>query len=426
MDGLTLKPYQLTGRDFLAGKAFACLWDVPGLGKTAQSLRALDQQSEQDVVVVCPAHLKGNWRNEIAKWVPDCKATFHIVSVDNLKTLPDVRSPVVIIDEAHYLKNPETRRWKSYVAWSHRVAPKKQWLLTGTPHPTAIFDLWAQFRLSFVPAVRDLLGDSLCRFNHRYGTWKRNQFGASCIGLKAEGTRIMHEISKRCCLRRSFSDVGLQLPELIYHEIPQTVPNDEFVRAVEHRCKMRSMSVHNPNSWLSNALVVSSLNKVNTVLKVMDDIPENERVLVFGKHREPLQAVSEGLRGRCAMITAETAKPKRDKWVKAWRDGDIRTLLTTHKVMGTGLTLTEGCHAVILEFDWSIDDIRQSVARLHRLGQKRPVNVWVPYVHGTADEIYLRNIRRKRRDSDAFRKELRALVDREIRSTQKETKNGTK
>jgi SNF2 family DNA or RNA helicase len=70
-----LFPHQRAGVEFLATARRALLADEPGLGKTAQAIRALAHLSEQgeDVfpaLIVCPNTLKKNWEREFAQWWP--------------------------------------------------------------------------------------------------------------------------------------------------------------------------------------------------------------------------------------------------------------------------------------------------------------------------------------------------------------------
>jgi len=70
-----LFPHQRAGVKFLATAKRALLADEPGLGKTAQAIRALMELTRQDVtsfpaLVVCPSTLKVNWQREFEKWWP--------------------------------------------------------------------------------------------------------------------------------------------------------------------------------------------------------------------------------------------------------------------------------------------------------------------------------------------------------------------
>src|SRR5208283_1445094 len=126
---MNLFPYQIAGANWIATRTRCGLLDVPGLGKTAQAIRAVDLRRLTRIVVICPAHLRENWRSEFAKFshfprkivkaqslhdfVAWSRGVFDVLLVSyELATkwaphFDDLGEPLdaVIIDEAHYLAN---------------------------------------------------------------------------------------------------------------------------------------------------------------------------------------------------------------------------------------------------------------------------------------------------------------------------------
>ena len=69
---LPLFDFQHKGASFLKNMPFALLADVPGLGKSIQTIAALEEDPGPHLII-CPSSLKFNWMNEISKWEPKSK-----------------------------------------------------------------------------------------------------------------------------------------------------------------------------------------------------------------------------------------------------------------------------------------------------------------------------------------------------------------
>lgn len=195
-----LFPHQRAGVKFLATAKRALLADEPGLGKTAQAIRALKELQDQgeDVfpaLIVCPNTLKKNWAREFTKWWPDIKtqvikgsatqrkrqfeedAQVFIINWESLRThsrlapygsvaltrcracggqdekISETRCEVhlrelnhidfkaVIADEIHRSKDPKSKQ--SRALWSASGNSKIRFALTGTPIANNVVDLWS-------------------------------------------------------------------------------------------------------------------------------------------------------------------------------------------------------------------------------------------------------------------------------------------
>jgi SNF2 family DNA or RNA helicase len=195
-----LFPHQRAGVAFLATAKRALLADEPGLGKTAQAIRALKklQDNGEDVfpaLIVCPNTLKKNWAREFTKWWPSVKtqvikgtaaqrkkqfesdADVYIINWESLRshsrlsgygsialvhcpacggqnsTISETRCEVhkrelnfidfkaVIADEIHRSKDPKSKQ--SRALWSATGDAPIRFALTGTPIANNVVDLWS-------------------------------------------------------------------------------------------------------------------------------------------------------------------------------------------------------------------------------------------------------------------------------------------
>jgi len=195
-----LFPHQKAGVAFLATARRALLADEPGLGKTAQAIRALKKLQENDneifpALVVCPNTLKKNWKREFARWWPDVKvevikgsanqrrkvfeeqADVYVINWESLRShsrlapygsvalarctqcgghdekvsenrcevhereLNTIDFKAVIADEIHRSKEPKSKQ--SRALWAATGNADIRFALTGTPIANNVLDLWA-------------------------------------------------------------------------------------------------------------------------------------------------------------------------------------------------------------------------------------------------------------------------------------------
>jgi SNF2 family DNA or RNA helicase len=195
-----LFPHQRAGVAFLATAKRALLADEPGLGKTAQAIRALkalnDKQEEVfPILIVCPNTLKNNWAREFARWWPDVTtqvikgsavqrkkqfeqpAQVFIINWESLRShsrlspygsisltrcracggqdekisenrcevhlreLNNFKFKAVIADEIHRSKDPKSKQ--SRALWSASGNAEIRFALTGTPIANNVVDLWS-------------------------------------------------------------------------------------------------------------------------------------------------------------------------------------------------------------------------------------------------------------------------------------------
>src|SRR5581483_12510879 len=151
-----LRPYQEEGVRFLVGRDLdAILADEMGLGKTVMTIVAV-LAADARALVVGPANVLYNWADEVARftdeaplvyhqqrWIGNLGGRFMLTTYDALRNLdpadPQVAGrDVLILDEAHYIRNPETQRARLVKALPQR----RRLLLTGTPLVNGIDDYY--------------------------------------------------------------------------------------------------------------------------------------------------------------------------------------------------------------------------------------------------------------------------------------------
>ena len=128
--GLAYLPYQRGGIAYAMERDGVLIGDEPGLGKTIQAIGAVNADPHaRRVLVICPASLKLNWRNELRKWLVRPMSIGIAESDDFPKTdvviinydivarhrpvIDRIEWDCLIVDEAHYLKSPKAQRTKA-------------------------------------------------------------------------------------------------------------------------------------------------------------------------------------------------------------------------------------------------------------------------------------------------------------------------
>ena len=81
---LPLLPHQIKGVQYILNNSSAYVCDDMGMGKTRTVIEAMFKRGAFPILVVCPASLKINWKNEIKRWV----------GVD--VNIDDLQSPIII------------------------------------------------------------------------------------------------------------------------------------------------------------------------------------------------------------------------------------------------------------------------------------------------------------------------------------------
>ncbi|MEM1941223.1 MAG: phospholipase D-like domain-containing protein, partial [Candidatus Caldarchaeum sp.] len=129
----------------------ALLGDVVGLGKTFTAsavARTLFEQRGYATLVICPPALMPMWESYLHRFLIPGKVISMGAVQEELPQLYDRSYGLVIIDESHNLRNPESKRYKAIWGFIHQRSPKpKVLLLSATPYSKAFSDLGAQLQL---------------------------------------------------------------------------------------------------------------------------------------------------------------------------------------------------------------------------------------------------------------------------------------
>ena len=229
--GLEYLPFQKAGIAFAIKRKNTLIADQMGLGKTIQAIGCINADPEvSKVLIICPASLKLNWQRELEKWLVNREfsieiisgskndqiqeANIYIINYDILKKhrwLKEQNLDILIVDEAHYLKNPKTQRSREIYGYKkNNIEPlraKKKLLLTGTPIVNCPIELYPL--ISYLGFYMEFW-----TYAHHYCNAHRNDYGWDLSGASNLG-ELQEKLRTTVMIRRLKEDVLTELPPKI-------------------------------------------------------------------------------------------------------------------------------------------------------------------------------------------------------------------
>lgn len=403
-----LRGYQEFGARFVLNQGRALLGDEMGLGKTVQALAVLaDRAAHGDThfLVVCPASVLVGWLREIdsrtalrghrlhgprrdealARW--HTEGGVAVTTYDGLAHVPldgpDVA--VLVVDEAHYVKNQVALRSRTVAAWARRVW--RVLLMTGTPLDNRVDEFVALVRL-LDPDTADALPTHL--------------------GLV--GADAFRRTVAPVYLRRNQTDVLVELPDLVVVDEWETL-SDHGEAVYRDAVASGSFMAMRRAAWLTDDPGESA--KVVRLVEIVREAAANgHRVVVFSYFRPVLDVVVTALRAAAVAVagvrvhgplTGDVPVDRRQAVVDAFSVGPAGGVLVAQiGVGGVGLNLQAASVAVLCEPQLTPSAESQAIARLHRMGQVRPVVAHRLLAEDGVDERLVDLLDGKRRVFDAY------------------------
>ncbi|AXX31478.1 DEAD/DEAH box helicase family protein [Actinosynnema pretiosum subsp. pretiosum] len=365
----SLRGYQSFAARFALVQRKVVIGDEMGLGKTVEAIAVLAHlrsRGENRFLVVCPASVLTNWvrevegksrlrahrvhgpeRDRVAKqWERDGGVA--VTTYETLRwwegALADHDLACVVVDEAHYVKNPEAARTIRTVALVSRAA--RAVLLTGTPLENRV----SEFR-NLVSYLRpDLL-----------------------VEAEDHAPKAFRRQIAPVYLRRNQEDVLTELPELI--EVEEWLPLSEE----DERRYWRGVGNGNFQEMRQAALLAGVKSvKLQRLKEIVAEAEENERkVIVFSNYRAVLDLVANALPGEVfGPLTGAVPPARRQQVVDGFSSAEHGAVLVAQIVAGgVGLNIQAASVVVICEPQLKPTTEAQAIARAHRMGQVRTVQV---------------------------------------------------
>ncbi len=402
-DGLlcTLRKYQEWGVKYILHQGKVLLGDEMGLGKTVQAIAAmvsLRNTGATHFMVVCPASVLANWCREIAKHSKLKYIKIHGagkgmafktwlkiggVAVTNYESLSGFeydegfRFSMLVADEAHYLKNENSRR--SVNARKLAAHADRLLFMTGTALENKVDEM-----ISLI----DVLNPDIARAIEPIA------FMSTAPAFREKVAPIYY--------RRKREDVLTELPDKIETEEWCTLGAEEM-RDYENNLLNSHYMTARRLSW--NVEDLSKSAKATRLKEIVEEAENEERkVLVFSFFLETLYKIHDFLRGKCLNPITGKVNPNRrqeilDEFEKS-APGSV--LLAQISSGGTGLNIQAASVVVICEPQLKPSIENQAISRAYRMGQTRKVLVYRLLAENTIDERITNLLKAKQEIFDAY------------------------
>jgi superfamily II DNA or RNA helicase len=408
---VSLRGYQSFGARFALAQQRVILGDEMGLGKTIQAIAALAHlraRGDRHFLVACPVSVLINWMREVetrsrlschrlhgperedafAEWLAEGGVA--VTTIDGLHALPvpaGVRVGMFIVDEAHYAKNPDARRSRAVARWADST--ERVLFLTGTPMENRV----EEFR-NLVHYLRPALVEQIGN------------------GDGAAGSRAFRRAVAPAYLRRNQEDVLTELPELMHvdeWEELGAADMDAYREAVAagNFMAMRRAAYRHPDKSA----------KLERLQELVEEAAETHlKVLIFSFFHDVLAAVGARLgpglgpklgpglgSGVFGPLSGKTPPLRRQQMVDAFTAAPGHAVLLTQiQVGGVGLNLQAASVVILCEPQVKPTTESQAVARAHRMGQIRKVQVHRLLAADSVDQRMLEILHRKIRLFDSY------------------------
>ncbi len=412
--GGELAAFQWAGVHYVLAARRAFLADEQGLGKTVQALAALEADGAFPAVVVCPASMKLIWEREASHWLPHRSISvvsgrstvpvpaeltilnYELVAAQR-QTLARRGLRALVVDESHYVKNPQAKRTQAVRRLAESVADDGLRLaLSGTPVLNHAEELIPQLRV--IGRLED------------FGSGAR--FAREFRAMRSE-ERLHWHLRRRCFVRRLKVDVMPQLPAKRRVVVPIALTNRSEYRIAERDViewlRSQPLSLTELDARESAALRAERLaqltvlqrlaarGKLAAALSWIDDfLASGEALVVFARHIEVQHAL---LRHRpdALHILGDDPLPARERAIDAFQDpGGPSLIVCATRAAAQGITLTRASNVCFLELEWTPAMHDQAEDRCHRIGQRDAVTAWYLLAAETIDETMARLIAAKR------------------------------
>jgi SNF2 family DNA or RNA helicase len=419
-----------------------------GLGKSVVCLTAIyelifDYVAVSKVLVIAPKRVAEiTWPDELAEWghlegldltvisgnskkrafLANSKAFIHTVGVDNLPWLIGHFKGywpyhMVVIDESSMFKAHNTNRFKAIRMIIDRT--ERMVLLTGTPAPNGLIDLWPQLYLLDRGAR---LGKTITSYRETY--FDHNPYQHKYVIRKGSEERIYGRIEDICMSMKAKDWIAL--PDRIDRTVKVRMSEEEskaysdFERdaVLEMMSAGEEVEINAVNgAALANKLLQFSngalyddekrWHKVHDgKIEALGEIIEEslgKPVLVFYSYKHDLERIIQTFGGK-------TLEGRQD--VADWNAGKIKLLLAHPKGAAHGLNMQRGGHTIVwFGLSWSLELYQQANARLLRQGQKNNVIIHHIVTSGTIDEDVMAVIETKGANQERLMQAVKAKVE---------------
>jgi SWI/SNF-related matrix-associated actin-dependent regulator of chromatin subfamily A-like protein 1 len=387
------------------------LADDMGLGKTTSTIIAALESGSKKVLIICPATLKINWKREIENYsdktiyIAESKnfsteADFVIINYDIIKNFHDTKKKndsqvlaakfdLVIIDEAHYIKNATAQRTKlinDIVKNTERL-----WLLTGTPMTSRPIDYFNLLNIIDSPVAKNWMAYAI-----RYCSGYQFNVGGRKV-WNVTGASNLEELRDRTLgltLRRLKENV-LDLPDKIITPVYLRLKSKSYENVMGEyydwydKNPEESKSLTVQFSKLTKIRQIIADEKIEQTIELTENIIEQDKkVIIFCNFTDSLNKITEHFGKSAVKLDGSMSKHERQNSVDQFQENPkVKVFVGNIKAAGVGITLTAAEAVIMNDLSFLPSDHAQAEDRAYRYGQKNNVLVYYPIFENTIEGI---------------------------------------
>ncbi len=431
-----LFPYQTEGVAFLASRGRALLADDMGLGKTLQAISAASWLNEhagvKKILIICPASLKHQWAREIEKFTSHSLqiiqgvaenrsvqyradalffiANYELILRDQSVINEMLKPDLVIVDEAQRIKN-----WRTKMASAIKlISSRYVFVLSGTPLENRLEDLYSLLQVVDARVLGPLW---LCLL----------EFHVTDERGKVIGYRNLSELRRRIAsvmLRRNRSLVSDQLPDRteVWLDIPLDKKQVELHNSamtaaglLAKIAKRRPLTPGEQNRMMSAlqqarmacdaaGLVDKETQgspKLDELARLLEELclQSNHKVVIFSQWAlmtEMVQSLATSMGLGFVRLHGGVPTHKRGELMDKFQQDDAIQLFISTDAGGIGLNLQAATVLINLDMPWNPAVLEQRIARIHRLGQKQKVQIFLLLAEDSYEQQVAKLVKGKR------------------------------
>ena len=412
-----LRDYQETGFKWLKSLSKhglgGILADDMGLGKTLQCiayiLSEMEGKADKPFLIVAPASLVYNWKNEFQKFAPSVRVavavgtaperriilersgqtdvyitSYHTLRQD-LSWYSEQEFHALILDEAQAIKN-----YTSKIAQAVRKVPaSRRFALSGTPVENSLDELWSVFQavmpdlLYNQKTFRSLPPETIARLVRPFIMRRLKQDVLTELPDKIETVHYSE-------LNREQKKLYLAYLEKIRAETEESLAEGlgkDRLKILAGLTRLRQLCCH-PSLFIEE--YEGGSGKLEALFEIIETVQENgRRMLIFSQFPSMLKIIEKKLEASersCFYLDGQTPAAERVRLVDAFNQGAEAIFLISLKAGGTGLNLTGADTVILYDLWWNPAIEEQAIGRAHRMGQKNVVQVIRLIAQGTIEE----------------------------------------
>jgi SWI/SNF-related matrix-associated actin-dependent regulator 1 of chromatin subfamily A len=387
------------------------LADDMGLGKTTSTIIAALEAKVKKVLIICPATLKINWKREIENYSDksiyisegknfstehdfviinyDIIKNFHETKKNGKSLISDANFDLVIVDEAHYIKNAQAQRTKLINDFVKDI--DRLWLLTGTPMTSRPIDYYNLLSLVDSPVSKNWMAYVI-----RYCAGYQFKAGFRKVWnvMGASNLDELRDRTSATILRRLKENV-LDLPDKIITPVYLKLKSKDYEEVMgdyydwydKNPEESKSLTVQ--FTKLTKVRQIIANEKINQTIELAENIIEQDKkVIIFCNFTESLNRIVEHFGKTAVRLDGSMSKIERQNSVDQFQENDkVKVFVGNIRAAGVGITLTAAESVIFNDLSFLPSDHAQAEDRAYRYGQKNNVLVYYPLFENTIEGI---------------------------------------